>query len=236
MGAHWIDRVALALAGQPGSPESTGQADDAGPPAFTRRAGLQAAAGFAVAAAFGAERAAGASAPLSCVEKCERYADTQAGNAYRSCLDANATTAGVAGVVWFPALVLYTVGCATTNAAVATYAHVACTLNAVGRSENDCPYDRPNPPPLPRPPVTDFPPVPTDGAPGLPRRKPPRKKPPSKKPPKQPPRKPGTCGHGDLPPGATCCRSPSGDVPCATGCANDGSGCCNSADPKKCHR
>lgn len=64
-------------------------------------------------------------------------------------------------------------------------------------------------------------------------------KPPSKpSPPQLPPpphipppptRPPGTCGAGDLPPGATCCHTrSSADIPCYTGCAADGDGCCRS--------
>lgn len=223
MSAHWIDRAALTLAGvRRRSPDPVSLAGEAGP-TFTRRAGLQAAAGFVIATTLGVERAAGASAQLSCLEKCERHADKLAGDAFRQCIDQNAPTTAVLGAVWFPAFTLLTISCGTTNAAVAWYGYLVCP--EVG-SAGDCPYDRPNPPPpLPRPPVKDFPPIPTDGAPGLPRRKPPRKKPSPKKPPKQPPKKPGTCGNGILQPGSVCCGGVA--CTCALGCGACGGCGCN---------
>lgn len=232
MRADWLDRIARAAAGRSGSPTLPELVDPA--PAFTRGTGLRATVGLAAALVVGEARSSPALAQEPCVPElaCRRHFDSVLGRESRRCANLVANLPPPPSG-WIPVAIGGYVGCATHAVLEWGFGQALCK-----RATADGPFCRTPPPPpsalppLPRPPVRDFPPIPTDNAPGLPRRKPPRRKPPKRKPPTNPPpappRRPGTCGNGDLPAGAVCCASRTGPVPCYTGCAPNGDGCCPS--------
>jgi hypothetical protein len=215
MPARWIDRLARATAAaKVRRPHS--QVAVSGEPMFNRATALKSAAAFGLAATFPVLRPHVARAADECTAKCDEWNRRTSREFFDIC---------DGGPGYAPTLLVLpgfatarTVACAAGNGIGALIQARLCSRNDHVRDANGkCEFDGPDPPRPPRT-VDHYPPAPPDP-------KPRPKKPPK---PKKPRKRPGMCGNGPLPAGADCCPSSHGPVPCLTGCAKGGDGCCKS--------
>ena len=214
MAAGWIDRLARAAAGTHLSHPQPGSAVG-GESTFTRETALKSAAVFGLAAMVPGLHPAVARGADACREKCLAGTGKAAFESFVHCRGGN-----VADVL-FPMLWLTkNISCAALMGTAGIVNSNACSFDTFIRDAGGkCEFDGPNPPRPPKTYENTYPPKPPDRNPRN----------------KKPPRKPGICGNSNLPSGAKCCPSAHGpDIPCYTGCAKDGNGCCRSADKRKC--